>query len=111
MRAEIRECLNLRKSLINRPYYIEKHGRKALRKRSYSIERHGVPPEWKRVDILMRLLKARHFDGIWYNGVTLSVRKVPGIQPPEYLSWGDAVKILQQLERDHHQQIPAHGVA
>jgi hypothetical protein len=83
MRAAIRERLELRKSLINRPY---------------SIDKHGIPPEWKREQILLRLLKVKHFDGIWYNGLTLAVRLVPGFGPPEYLSWGAAVKILQAAE-------------
>ncbi len=98
MRREIKKALDLRKSLIYRPYSIEQHGRKALRRRSYSVDRHGIPPEWKRIQIILRLLKAKHFDGIWYNGLTLSVRLVPGFGPPEYLSWGDAVQVLQAVK-------------
>ncbi len=83
MRRDIRDRLESRKSLINRPY---------------SIEKHGLPPEWKREQIALRLLKVKHFDGIWYNGLTLAVRRVPGQGAPEYLAWGDAVKVLLLVE-------------
>ncbi len=59
--------------------------------------RRGIPPEGERIEILARLVKAKALEGVWYNGLTLMVRPIGsfGIGTPVYLSWGDAVKVIQ----------------
>ena len=68
---------------------------KLLKTRGRSRDGCGVPPEQVRVEIIRALLKLKHFDGVWYDGKYLSVRKFPDNAPLEHLSWGDAVKILE----------------
>ncbi len=67
-----------------------------LRRGPSKCYRRGIPPEGERIEILARLVKAKAFEGVWYNGLTLMVRPIGsfGIGTPVYLSWGDAAKLL-----------------
>lgn len=44
---------------------------------------------------MLELLKLRHFEGIWYNGLTIGVRRFAD-GAPEYLSWSEAVRMLEE---------------
>lgn len=72
---------------------------KLLRKLKPKRNRAGIPSEAERWQIIQGLLKIRHFHGIWYNGMTISVRRfcggMGGYGEPEYLSWSEARAILE----------------
>jgi hypothetical protein len=65
-----------------------------LIKQPRAPSRPGLPPEAKRIEILLGLLKLKRFEGIWYNGRTIGVRQF-ATGEPEYLSWEDALRILE----------------
>lgn len=62
-----------------------------------------MPSEAEQLRIVAGLLKLKHFDGIWFNGGTLSVRRFPDpMEVPEYLSWERAAQMVatgQMVER------------
>ena len=69
--------------------------RNSFKTRTTDAKRKGIPPERTRIEILLALLKLKHFHALWYNGLTLGIRRCH-TGPPEYLSWSDAQKILER---------------
>lgn len=54
-----------------------------------------APPLEEQLRIIGGLLKLKHFDGIWFNGGTLSVRLFRDhLETPKYLSWEDAAQMV-----------------
>lgn len=66
---------------------------KLVKTRGVVTKRLGIPPLERRLQILIDLLKIKHFDGIWCYGSDLSVRRVPD-GPLEHLSWTSAQQML-----------------
>jgi hypothetical protein len=68
--------------------------RNSLKTRTTDRDRAGLPPESRRIEIMLELVKMQHFAGIWYNGTTIGVRRFAD-GTPEYLSWSEAVRMIE----------------
>jgi hypothetical protein len=66
---------------------------KLLIKQGKARTRIGIPGEAQRIEIIRGLLNLKHFQGIWYSGQVLSVRRFAD-GAPEYLSWTDAAEMI-----------------
>lgn len=58
-----------------------------------------IPSLEDQIRIIGGLLKLKHFDGIWCNGGTLTVRRLRDhFEVPRYLSWERAQLMLEAAE-------------
>jgi len=54
-----------------------------------------TPKLEEQIRIIGGLLKLKHFDGVWCNGGTLTVRRFRDhFEVPEYLSWTEAAQMI-----------------
>lgn len=83
--------------------------RNYLKTRTTDKRRAGIPPEAERTEIMLELLKRQHFEGIWYNGLTIGVRRFAD-GAPEYLSWSEAVRMLGEAPERKARKGPGFAV-
>jgi hypothetical protein len=65
----------------------------------------GVPPERERVALVMDLIAARHFHGVWVRGQALFARKMLWEDP--YLVHWEEVRRIVEAAREAKKKPPA----